>query len=214
MMGQHDPTCRERGQDVTWWALAIYGVFGVVALCGRTLLHVRATGRWPLLVPRSAAAWIGQGALTLGIFGAPAGALLEPIFLNDVLGVMGLVVLGTGVAGVVVAQAQMGRSWRAGVDPSERTELVTRGLFERVRNPIYASMVLAVLGVGLVTPNAVTIASTVLAAVGAEVLVRQVEEPYLSSVHGAAFAHYSAHTGRFLPRITGDARRASRSRRR
>jgi protein-S-isoprenylcysteine O-methyltransferase Ste14 len=182
-------------------ALVIYGVFGLVALGVRTLLHVRTTGRWPLLVPRSAAGWIGEGALTLGIFGSPAGAVLEPAFRNDFVGAIGLVALGTGVVGVIVAQAQMGHSWRAGVDPTERTELVTRGLFGWVRNPIYSSMVLAVLGMCLVVPNPVTIASTVLAAIGAEVVVRYVEEPYLSSVHGAAFTHYTARAGRFLPGV-------------
>lgn len=188
-------------------ALVIYAFFALIALGARTLLHVRTTGRWPLLMPRTPAAWVGQGAVTLGIFGAPAGAVLDVtkatdrLFDSEVVAVIGVVAMGLGVVGVVVAQMQMGSSWRAGVDPSDRTDLVTRGLFERVRNPIYSSMVLAVLGTFLVVPNAVTVASTVLVAIGVELLVRLVEEPYLSSEHGPAFARYTARTGRFLPRI-------------
>jgi protein-S-isoprenylcysteine O-methyltransferase Ste14 len=39
----------------------------------------------------------------------------------------------------MVSQYQMGNSWRVGVDPHETTELVSRGLFTVVRNPIFTA---------------------------------------------------------------------------
>lgn len=44
-----------------------------------------------------------------------------------------------------------GSSWRIGVDPDERTELVTDGIFRFSRNPIYVFMVVAWLGFGLLS---------------------------------------------------------------
>jgi protein-S-isoprenylcysteine O-methyltransferase Ste14 len=49
------------------------------------------------------------------------------------------------LAGLLVtlpAQRAIGESWRIGVDPDERTELVTAGLFGRLRTPIFTGMLL------------------------------------------------------------------------
>lgn len=202
---------------MTTSALVIYGIFALFALGLRTLLHVRATGRWPLLIPRTPAAWIGEASVTIGLFGGPAGAVLDlaevldriSLFDHSPVRAIGLAGISLGVAGVIVAQVQMGASWRAGVDPSERTNLVTAGLFARVRNPIYSSMIVAGAGLALVAPNVVTFASVALSVIGSEVLVRRVEEPYLLSAHGQAFADYAARTGRFVPGLGfSDERRA------
>ncbi len=44
-----------------------------------------------------------------------------------------------GVVFAFAAQSTMGASWRIGVDTSERTELVTHGLFTVIRNPIFTA---------------------------------------------------------------------------
>ena len=106
---------------------------------------------------------------------------------------------GVGIAVVVVAQLQMGASWRIGVDPDERTELIRDGLYRWSRNPIYAGMVAFCAGIALMLTEPWSAAATVLMLVGVEVQVRVVEEPYLRSVHGAAFEAWAAGTGRFVP---------------
>ena len=63
----------------------------------------------------------------------------------------GLLVAAGGLAVVVVAQAQMGASWRIGID-ERPTELVTHGLFGLTRNPIYLGMLILTVGVALVAP--------------------------------------------------------------
>lgn len=44
-----------------------------------------------------------------------------------------------GIAATLYAQIAMGNSWRIGVDPTERTTLVTNGPFALVRNPTFAA---------------------------------------------------------------------------
>jgi protein-S-isoprenylcysteine O-methyltransferase Ste14 len=95
----------------------------------------------------------------------------------------------------------MGESWRVGVDPGERTELVTAGPFALVRNPLYAGMIPFFIGIALLVPNALTIAGAVLLVVALEIQTRLVEEPYLRGVHGSAYADYAARVGRFLPGV-------------
>ena len=114
---------------------------------------------------------------------------------------VGLVLTAAGFATAVVAQNTMGASWRIGVDQAERTELVTHGVFARVRNPIFTAMIAAQAGTALMAPTWLSLLGVVLLVVGIELQVRRIEEPYLARVHGAAYTDYAARTGRFLPNL-------------
>jgi protein-S-isoprenylcysteine O-methyltransferase Ste14 len=63
-----------------------------------------------------------------------------------------------GIAATLYAQLAMGTSWRIGVDPEERTALVTDGPFALVRNPIFSAMLPTALGLALLVPSWVSIA--------------------------------------------------------
>jgi protein-S-isoprenylcysteine O-methyltransferase Ste14 len=114
---------------------------------------------------------------------------------------VGVVVAVAGLPLIVVAQGTMGRSWRIGVDPGEKTELVTDGLFKLSRNPIYCGMVAMAVGVALMVPNPVSLAAVALFIVAVELQVRTVEEPYLRCMHRGEFTSWAATSGRFLPGI-------------
>jgi protein-S-isoprenylcysteine O-methyltransferase Ste14 len=112
--------------------------------------------------------------------------------------------LGLALGGMVTAigaQLAMGDSWRVGVDPGERTELVTDGPFAVVRNPIYSGMIPFVWGIALLVPNTVGLAGAVCVTVAVELQTRLVEEPYLLRTHGEAYAEYAARVGRFVPGV-------------
>jgi protein-S-isoprenylcysteine O-methyltransferase Ste14 len=138
-------------------------------------------GAWSMVY-----AWRGPEAL--GVWAVPS--------LVFELGV-GLGILAFAV--MVLAQAQMGRSWRVGIDPT-RTELVTHGLFAIVRNPIYTSVLLVLAAVFLVTPSAWTASGALF---GAFLLALQtrLEEAHLLAMHGDAYRSYARRVGRFLPGI-------------
>jgi protein-S-isoprenylcysteine O-methyltransferase Ste14 len=95
---------------------------------------------------------------------------------------------------------KMGKSWRMGVDPGEKTALVVTGPFARVRHPIYALSSVLMLATVAVAPSALMIAVA-----AAHLLLLQLEarreEKYLASVHGEVYLDYCKKTGRFLPRI-------------
>jgi protein-S-isoprenylcysteine O-methyltransferase Ste14 len=151
--------------------------------------------------------WVGgvlfAVALGLGVL-APvldlAGAL-DPIAAldQDVVRQAGGGMYFGGLVTTLVAQMAMGRSWRIGVGPAEKTELVTDGPFSVVRNPIFTGMVPTSLGIALLVPNAVAIAAVGLLLVALQIQTRLVEEPYLLSVHGRTYRRYAQRTGRFVP---------------
>ena len=146
----------------------------------------------------------------LGVFlvSAATWAVLVAAAGPDALGVVrapvGLVALGValmlaGVLLVVVAQVQMGRSWRIGID-TQPTGLVDRGLFALVRNPIYDGMMVAVAGAVAVTPCVPVGVAAVLAAVFISMQAR-LEERHLTQAHGEAYRAYASRVGRFVPGI-------------
>ncbi len=98
---------------------------------------------------------------------------------------------------MLVAQAQMGASWRVGIDTACRTELVSFGLFAHSRNPIFLAVRLSMLGLFLVAPNAVTLAILATNEVLALFQVR-LEEKHLSEMHGAKYEEYCAQVRRWL----------------
>lgn len=98
---------------------------------------------------------------------------------------------------IIVAQAQMGASWRIGFDPAKKTALLTNGLFAISRNPIFLGMTVTLLGLFLSLPNAFTFA--LLTGGGALIQVQvRLEEGYLMSKHGKAYAAYRREVPRWL----------------
>lgn len=190
-------------------ALGLYLLGLLLAFGVRSLTQWRRTGDTGLRLaagPAGSLAWWAKllflTALLLNLAG-PVTALvgLDPIRLLDHAAVRlaGTVLTVLGVAAILLAQADMGRSWRVGVDPEERTALVTTGAFAVVRNPIFTAMCAVSVGLMLMVGNLVSVAAAAVAIGSVQLQVRAVEEPYLLRVHGSAYRAYAARVGRFLP---------------
>lgn len=193
-------------------ALVGYVVFLALAFGLRAVLHWRRTGTtgWVGLSgrPLSIEWWAGVlfGVAVIGGVFAPiaqlAGVVAPWKAADGPFGHgLGLACTVLGIAGTLWAQLAMGASWRIGVDQEARTELVARGPFRFVRNPIFTWMTFASVGLTLLAPNPLALAALGALVVALEIQVRAVEEPYLLRVHGERYRRYAAATGRFLPGI-------------
>jgi protein-S-isoprenylcysteine O-methyltransferase Ste14 len=190
-------------------ALVLYTAGVAVTFGVRSWLHRRRTGSTGFRgfsgTPGSAEWWGGVlfiVALLLGVAGpllALAGIVVPPSLSG--LAWAGLIITVLGFLGVLAAQTGMGASWRIGVDATERTELVTTGLFAVVRNPIFTAMLAALTGLVLMVPTPVTGAALLCLFLAVELQVRVVEEPYLFRTHQESYARYAAAVGRFFPRL-------------
>lgn len=193
-------------------ALAFILVYWALAFGLRTAIQLRRTGSTGFKGVSGrpgSAEWLGGVLFAVAVacgVAAPVLALtgvLLPVALLDteIVAAAGAGIFAGGLATTLWAQYAMGDAWRIGVDESEQTELITRGPFSVVRNPIFTGMILAGLGLTLMVPNVVAIAGLGLLLVAIELQVRYVEEPYLRRTHGEAFARYAGRVGRFLPGI-------------
>lgn len=193
-------------------AVAFGGFAGLLstAFGWRTVLHRRRTGMSCWLAPPTPAAWVGDGLFTAGALAtlaAPgldlAGVLRPARFLDRrPVKVCGAVLLAAGAALALRGQAQMGSTWRAGIDLAD-DQLVTQGPFRLVRNPFYTGMILASSGVSMMVANVASLTGLAALVAGSEVDARLVEEPHLRATHGATYDTYAAAVPRFLPSLHG-----------
>ncbi len=110
---------------------------------------------------------------------------------------LGLAMMTVSLVIIVIAQGQMGKSWRIGVDYENPTEFVERGLFRYSRNPIFAGIMLSVIGFFLLLPNALTLLIVMLDLALIQVQIR-LEEDHLGSAHGEVYLRYCERVRRWV----------------
>jgi protein-S-isoprenylcysteine O-methyltransferase Ste14 len=94
---------------------------------------------------------------------------------------------------------RMGKSWRMGIDPNDRTQLISSGPYAYVRHPIYGLSTILMLMTMVILPNPLMLIAGVI-----HIFLLQWEawreEVYLTTVHGEEYVQYMQQTGRFFPR--------------
>jgi protein-S-isoprenylcysteine O-methyltransferase Ste14 len=193
---------------MTLAAIVLSAVWFLTAFALRIGIQLRRTGDSGVRVDaggRLSPAWWASVGITsaIGVVAAvPVLAALDvvaPLDVDRAIGVAGALLATLGIVATFGAQLAMGASWRIGVDPAERTALVTTGVFAVVRNPIFSTMGLTAVGLTLMVSTVAGIAALGLLALALEAQVRVVEEPYLLDTHGAAYRAYVERVGRFVP---------------
>jgi len=193
-------------------AAAMLVVFLVLTLFVRVAIQLRRTGSTGLIGLRKGAGpleWL-SGLLFIGGMAMAIVSLqlvlqddLDPIEAVDVDGlhVIGITLAAAGGLAVFGAQLGMGASWRIGVSEDQGTDLITGGWFRLCRNPIYTAMIVGWTGFALMVPTWLAFGAVVVIALGLELQVRVVEEPYLERTHGDEYGRYASRVGRFVPGV-------------
>jgi protein-S-isoprenylcysteine O-methyltransferase Ste14 len=106
-----------------------------------------------------------------------------------------------GIAGLVLyvrALLDFGASWRFTIDRERPGPLVTGGVFDACRNPVYVALMLVALGVALVLADGLLLLMACAAPGYFHPLVRR-EERFLLARYGEDYAEYCARVPRWLP---------------
>src|SRR5918996_1026306 len=145
---------------------------------------------WAALLPGVLAGYVpwrffGLGQVTLA---------LRPAHVAGLAGV----VLGTVLLAACIWEfAARGRGTLAPVDPPR--ELVVRGLYRYVRNPMYLAVTTIILGEVLLTSSRALLAYWVIWFVAVNLFVLGYEEPTLRRRFGASYERYTRQVGRWIP---------------
>ena len=116
--------------------------------------------------------------------------------------VLGLACIASGaalLAACIVEFARSGRGTLSPVDPPRR--LVVRGLYRYVRNPMYLSVTMIVLGEALVTGSRALPVYLGAWFVVVNVFVIAYEEPSLRARFGREYDDYTRRVGRWVPTL-------------
>lgn len=127
-------------------------------------------------------------------------ALLRPMDFPAPVAWIALLIAAAAFGATLVCWKKMGRSWRMGINPSEKTELIFTGPYRYVRHPIYALSSVLMLATLAIVPCALML----VVALAHLVLLQweaHREERHLLDVHGQAYEDYAKHVGRFVPKF-------------
>jgi len=101
------------------------------------------------------------------------------------------------------SHADLGRNWSATLEVRKDHQLVTHGVYRRIRHPMYAAIILWGLAQGLLLSNWLAGWSTLVPFLVMYVLRTPREERMMCEFFGDAYRDYMRQTGRLLPRLFG-----------
>jgi protein-S-isoprenylcysteine O-methyltransferase Ste14 len=91
----------------------------------------------------------------------------------------------------------MQKSWRIGIDEVNKTELVQVGIFKFSRNPIFLGMLISVLGLFILLPNALLLAVLFGTFIVLQMQIR-LEEEFLQRQHGVNYTNFCKKVRRWI----------------
>jgi protein-S-isoprenylcysteine O-methyltransferase Ste14 len=129
-----------------------------------------------------------------GIHAASYITAVDPIV---ALNVLGLLLAALGIALAIWARLYLGRNWGMPMSVKENPELVTTGPYAYIRHPIYAGILLALLGSSLIVWwwSAIFIWSLIYFLVFAA----RGEEKLMRNTFPTTYPQYQARTKRLIP---------------
>lgn len=130
----------------------------------------------------------------------PNTLMLRPLWNLPALRWLAVIVALVALGATIVCWKRMGKSWRMGIDPNEKTQLIVTGLYAYVRHPIYALQSLLLLASFIALPNLVMLIVMLIGIILLHWEARR-EERYLLRAHGAQYEQYLGRVGRFIPRM-------------
>jgi len=190
-------------------ALIAYTLFLLIVVIGRIILQYRTTGDHGLRPVTAKSSMLPKltSALLMVSFAATfslscleaLGKFNSQLHLGATGTITGILFCAIGIIVSAISQYQMGTAWRIGVDVTEKTELVTHGLYSYARNPIYSGVILFGFGLLILIPHTYMLLSLFIGYLSIELQVRYVEEPYLIRLHGTAYESYAKKVNRYFP---------------
>jgi protein-S-isoprenylcysteine O-methyltransferase Ste14 len=125
--------------------------------------------------------------------------VMRPLIQNEILSWISVALLAIGLCATLLCWKRMGKSWRMGINPEEKTQLIVSGPYAYIRHPIYAIQSLMLLASMLLLPSPLMLVACFLMITFLQWEARR-EEKYLAVHHGDGYLDYCRQTGGFLPR--------------
>lgn len=114
--------------------------------------------------------------------------------------VVGICIGFFGVIVFVISVVTMRDNWRAGVSKTDKTELVTNGIYQISRNPAFLGFDLVYIGILLMFFNIGLFIASAFAALMFHLQIVNVEEDFLLAAFGEEYLEYRKRVCRYIGR--------------
>lgn len=110
---------------------------------------------------------------------------------------LGLFLLTVGFSSTIIIHLRLGEHWRSGIDPSGPTKLITDGIFQYSRNPMFVFVAMSQFGFFLALPSYFSLTCLV---IGLYTLHSQTleEEKHLKQIFPETYDNYAAKVRRWV----------------
>lgn len=163
------------------------------------IVKVATSHKTPLETGILALAWVG--------FFVPLIWVASPAF-SFADEALGTGPLAAGVTCLVIglwlfyrSHADLGTNWSITLEVREQHQLVTEGIYRRIRHPMYSALALYSIGLALVIPNWVAGPSNLIALAILFLCRIRAEERMMVDGFGDEYAAYAARTKRLIPGV-------------
>lgn len=197
---------------IKFFLLIYFIIFFGIAFFGTSFFVTRKIGKNPNVLPNDDTAY--------GLIGKYFKIILISIFLyvillsfcslefinillkityfkSNNLKICGIILIIFSLFWVIIAQINMKESWRIGIDKEVKTDLITSGLFNYSRNPIFFGIILSLIGLFLVTFDFISLLFLILGYVLIQIQIR-LEEEFLEQIHGNLYIEYKNRVRRMI----------------
>ena len=189
-----------------WIARAVVLASTVVMIAiraphGRRSRNVRVatSHKTPLETGLLILAWVGFFVPLIWV-ASPAFSFAEyPLGTGPFIG--GVMCLVIGLWLFYRSHADLGTNWSITLQVREQHRLITRGVYRRIRHPMYLALVLYSVGQALVIPNWVAGPANLIVFATLLALRVRAEERMMGEAFGDEYAVYSARTKRLVPGV-------------
>ncbi len=123
-----------------------------------------------------------------------------PVLLPNAFRWCGAIIGAAGVITFIISVATMRDNWRAGVSETDKTELVTDGIYSISRNPAFLGFDLMYIGILLMFFNWMLFVVSAIAMSMFHLQIVNVEEDFLLTAFGDEYIQYKNNVGRYLGR--------------
>ena len=188
-----------------------FTIYFAIAFVAKSIIVAKRIGKSPLVLPKDDSAYGLVGlyfkliiilifiyVLAFAFFPDIFGQFQPILQLNNLIAkYIGLGFFAFSLVWTIIAQQNMKNSWRIGIDTETKTELITTGLFQFSRNPIFLGMLISLLGLFFTTPNAITVLFLILGYVLIQIQIR-LEEDFLTKQHRETYIAYKQKVRRLI----------------
>jgi len=188
------------------WFGKVIVLFGIVATVAIRAPHGKRRGKIKIVESRRGTLEIGLLALIwITMMILPILAIFTPIFsfadyqLYPIPFSIGLFCLIAGLWFFYRSHADLGQNWSLSLEILEGHKLVTHGVYERIRHPMYTANFLQAIAQALLLSNWIAGPSCFVAFFLLFTLRVGGEERMMSEKFGEDYAHYKSRTKRLIP---------------